>query len=125
MNVLHYVIIIVHEKLIIWIHKNPRIFLSFPLFLFLQSFQQGHSAAFYRDHPQDIRHRTIQSRKPPPLSTHLMKGDPDSATSPSKYNKQRALPPPDVTLNTPVTEIQRIRIIESLNEENFEGFLVI
>jgi len=40
---------------------------------------------FYRDHPQDIRHRTVQSRKPPPMSTHLIKGDPDSATSPSKY----------------------------------------
>lgn len=43
---------------------------------------------FYRDHPQDIRHRTVQSRKPPPMSTHLIKGDPDSATSPSKYRKE-------------------------------------
>ena len=40
---------------------------------------------FYRDHPQDIRHRTVQSRKPPPMTTHLIRGDPDSATSPSKY----------------------------------------
>ena len=109
-----------------WINQNPRIF-SFSLsFSPFQRFQQGHSAAFYRDHPQDIRHRTIQSRKPPPLSTHLMKGDPDSATSPSKY-KQRptpVLPPPDVTLNTPVTEVQRIRAIESLKEENFKGLLL-
>ncbi len=47
--------------------------------------QQGHSPSFYRDHPQDIRHRTVQSRRPPPTTTHLIKGDPDSATSPSKY----------------------------------------
>ena len=31
------------------------------------------------------RIRTVGSRKPPPTSTHLLKGDPDSATSPSKY----------------------------------------
>jgi hypothetical protein len=48
--------------------------------------QQGHSPSYYRDHPQDIRHRTVQSRKPPPVATHLIKGDPDSATSPSKYS---------------------------------------
>ncbi len=48
--------------------------------------QQGHSPAFYRDHPQDIRHRTVQSRRPPPVTSHLIKGDPDSATSPSKYD---------------------------------------
>jgi hypothetical protein len=47
--------------------------------------QQGHTPAYYRDHPQDIRHRTVNSRKPPPLATRLMKADPDSATSPSKY----------------------------------------
>lgn len=47
--------------------------------------QQGHTPAYYRDHPQDIRHRTVQSRKPPPLPTKLIKADPDSATSPSKY----------------------------------------
>ena len=116
------------QKCVIWIDPNPRIFFSsFSLsFSLLQRFQQGHSAAFYRDHPQDIRHRTIQSRKPPPLSTHLMKGDPDSATSPSKY-KQRptpVLPPPDVTLNTPVTEVQRIRAIESLKEDDFKGLLL-
>ena len=114
------------QKCFKWINQNPRIF-SFSLsFSPFQRFQQGHSAAFYRDHPQDIRHRTIQSRKPPPLSTHLMKGDPDSATSPSKY-KQRStpvLPPPDVTLNTPVTEVQRIRAIESLKDENFKGLLL-
>ena len=48
------------------------------------SLQQGHSPSYYRDHPQDIRHRTVQSRRPPPPQTHLIKGDPDSATSPSK-----------------------------------------
>ncbi|XP_071748221.1 uncharacterized protein [Lepeophtheirus salmonis] len=48
---------------------------------------QGHSAYYYQDHPQDIRHRTIQSRKPQPIGTHLIKGDPDSATSP--------IPPPN------------------------------
>ena len=48
--------------------------------------QQGHSPSYYRDHPQDIRHRTVQSRKPPPLQTNLMRADPDSATSPSKYS---------------------------------------
>ena len=122
------VVIIVNPKCIFtWINQNPRIFFSFFLsFPFIRRFQQGHSAAFYRDHPQDIRHRTIQSRKPPPLSTHLMKGDPDSATSPSKY-KQRPtpiLPPPDVTITTPVTEIQRIRVIESLREEDFGGLLL-
>ena len=53
--------------------------------LILLIFQQGHSPYFYKDHPQDIRHRTIQSRRPPPIVTHLIKGDPDSATSPSKY----------------------------------------
>ena len=42
--------------------------------------QQGHSPSYYRDHPQDIRHRTVQSRRPPPPQTHLIKGDPDSAT---------------------------------------------
>lgn len=47
--------------------------------------QQGHTPAYYRDHPQDIRHRTVQSRKPPPLPSKLIKSDPDSATSPSKY----------------------------------------
>ena len=57
-----------------------------------------------------------------------MKGDPDSATSPSKYTKNTrptppVLPPPDVTINIPVTEIQRIRVIESLREEDFEGLL--
>ena len=115
------------NKFITWINPNPRIFFSFSLFFSLpHCFQQGHSAAFYRDHPQDIRHRTIQSRKPPPLSTHLMKGDPDSATSPSKYKKRNSpvLPPPDVTLTTPVTEVQRIRVIESLREEDFQGFLI-
>ena len=128
MSVFCFVILIVEPKYnITGISQNPRIFFSFSLsFSFIQRFQQGHSAAFYRDHPQDIRHRTIQSRKPPPLSTHLMKGDPDSATSPSKY-KQRpptVLPPPDVTLTTPVTEIQRIRVIDSLREEDFGGLLL-
>ena len=41
--------------------------------------------AYYRDHPQDVRHRTVQSRKPPPMATRLIKADPDSATSPSKF----------------------------------------
>ena len=49
-------------------------------------FQQGHTPAYYREHPQDIRHRTVQSRKPPPLPSKLIKSDPDSATSPSKYS---------------------------------------
>ena len=49
---------------------------------------------YYRDHPQDIRHRTVQSRKPPPVATHLIRGDPDSATSPSKYRTDL----PDVAL---------------------------
>ena len=124
--------ILFHIKIKSWLHQNSRIFSSFSLSLYFirtrsHPIQQGHSAAFYRDHPQDIRHRTIQSRKPPPLSTHLMKGDPDSATSPSKYTKNTrptpVLPPPDVTINIPVTEIQRIRVIESLREEDFEGLL--
>ena len=46
---------------------------------------QGHTPAYYRDHPQDVRHRTVQSRKPPPMATRLIKADPDSATSPSKF----------------------------------------
>ena len=58
------------------------------------NFQQGRTPLFYRDHPQDIRHRTVQSRKPPPQSTHLIRGDPDSATSPSKYRSDL----PDVAL---------------------------
>lgn len=53
--------------------------------VFVSLMQQGHSPSYYRDHPQDIRHRTVQSRRPPPLTSHLVKGDPDSATSPSKY----------------------------------------
>lgn len=57
-------------------------------FFFHCPLQQGHSPAYYRDHPQDIRHRTVQSRRPPPVTTHLIKGDPDSATSPSKYINQ-------------------------------------
>ena len=40
---------------------------------------------YYRDNPTAIRTRTVASRKPPPTTTHLLKGDPDSATSPSKY----------------------------------------
>ena len=67
------------------------------LFLVFLS-QQGHSPSFYKDHPQDIRHRTVQSRRPPPVTTHLIKGDPDSATSPSKYDDDGAKPQnlPDV-----------------------------
>ena len=53
---------------------------------FFFKLQQGHTPAYYRDHPQDIRHRTVQSRKPPPLPSKLIKSDPDSATSPSKYS---------------------------------------
>ena len=41
---------------------------------------------YYKDNPKDIRNRTVGSRKPPPTTTHLLKGDPDSATSPSKYS---------------------------------------
>ena len=52
-------------------------------------FQQGHTPAYYRDHPQDVRHRTVQSRKPPPMATRLIKADPDSATSPSKYSNNK------------------------------------
>lgn len=55
--------------------------------------QQGHTPAYYRDHPQDIRHRTVQSRKPPPLQTKLMRADPDSATSPSKYSDDEQAEP--------------------------------
>ena len=40
---------------------------------------------YYKDNPKHIRTRTVGSRKPAPTSTHLLKGDPDSATSPSKY----------------------------------------
>ena len=40
---------------------------------------------YYKDNPKHIRTRTVGSRKPAPSSTHLLKGDPDSATSPSKY----------------------------------------
>lgn len=40
---------------------------------------------YYKDNPKHIRTRTVGSRKPAPASTHLLKGDPDSATSPSKY----------------------------------------
>ena len=67
--------------------------------------QQGHSPSYYRDHPQDIRHRTVQSRRPPPTSTALIKGDPDSATSPSKYESGgQQLPLPDVALVTLTSE---------------------
>ena len=41
---------------------------------------------YYKDNPKHIRTRTVGSRKPAPSSTHLLKGDPDSATSPSKYS---------------------------------------
>lgn len=41
---------------------------------------------YYKDNPKHIRTRTVGSRKPAPTSTHLLKGDPDSATSPSKYS---------------------------------------
>ena len=47
--------------------------------------QQGRSPMYYKDNPKHIRTRTVGSRKPAPTSTHLLKGDPDSATSPSKY----------------------------------------
>jgi hypothetical protein len=40
-----------------------------------------------------VRTRTVGSRKPPPTSTHLLKGDPDSATSPSKYLPLVAITP--------------------------------
>ncbi|TRY79118.1 hypothetical protein TCAL_09905 [Tigriopus californicus] len=59
---------------------------------------QGHSPSYYKEHPQDIRHRTVQSRRPAPQSTHLIKGDPDSATSPSKYLPDPPHPLPDVAL---------------------------
>ena len=49
-------------------------------------FQQGRSPMYYKDNPKHIRTRTVGSRKPAPTSTHLLKGDPDSATSPSKYS---------------------------------------
>ena len=42
---------------------------------------------YYKDNPKQIRTRTVGSRKPAPASTHLLKGDPDSATSPSKYDR--------------------------------------
>ena len=119
-----------HKLLIKWhLQKYPRLLFSLFSLFFIKPFQQGHSAAFYRDHPQDIRHRTIQSRKPPPMATHLMKGDPDSATSPSKYHKKQKpppplLPPPDVTLITPVTELNRIQNIDSLREADFRGLLI-
>lgn len=64
----------------------------------LCTLQQGHSPSYYKDHPQDIRHRTVQSRRPAPQSTHLIKGDPDSATSPSKYLPDPPHPLPDVAL---------------------------
>ena len=68
----------------IYRHTSPRLYYLHDIFFF--KLQQGHTPAYYRDHPQDIRHRTVQSRKPPPLPSKLIKSDPDSATSPSKYS---------------------------------------
>ena len=46
---------------------------------------EGAEGIFYNKFKHYVRVRTVGSRKPAPASTHLLKGDPDSATSPSKY----------------------------------------
>lgn len=90
--------------------------------------QQGRSPAFYRDHPQDIRHRTVQSRKPPPINTHLIKGDPDSATSPSKYRKSAAAAAAAVEFNaasaTAVDQAEAEKILGISQDEGFGELLL-
>ncbi len=41
----------------------------------------------------------MQSRKPPPLPSKLIKSDPDSATSPSKYSGSSPVPDPALSAN--------------------------
>ena len=106
------------------------------LSLLFLPFQQGHSPSFYRDHPQDIRHRTVQSRRPPPISTHLIKGDPDSATSPSKYapatdNKNLRAQLPDVAMvegtGSPVPSPTDLKALEEAarDQEEYEQLPVV
>lgn len=65
------------------------------------------------------RRRTVGSRKPPPATTHLLKGDPDSATSPSKLFSLFCIPGQEQSPYQKDSEVPSLTLNPSDNEPGF------